>query len=605
MGFEGLDTETINGYARTIATSQEYKNINCFDDVLNLLTKSKYESDFFMLWNIRYDVQSIIKHLFNENRNDWRDIAVSMMDKGYKYEDYLLFYIPNKLFNIKIGNRKIIFYDIAQFYDYQKLDNMGKQYLNEGKKDNAHWIDKSIEYTNGVITLDELEDYYKINNSLIGDYCQDDANLTKRLTYFMRDSFEMLNFSFIRPLSMAKLAEYHIFSNYQYPRVTEKMQNSHDFAKNSFHGGIFESRIRGNIDQTVYNYDLNSAYPTTLSKLDHLGNGTFKWVEKPTKDSTMGWYLVDFDCKYIAYKKNIPFYQCVYIDDLEYKVEMSKTSSYYPTGFRRQIITGLELDFLKRNGYFNKVIGGLEWYKETDKYESPFIWIPKAYEYRRELKTANPNDIRQLTLKKMYNSTYGKTAQQKHGYSRMTNFYYASYITSDTSTKIAQTAHDNEKRIIEIATDGIYSTKKIKGLKIGVELGEWEYKEYDKGLFLGSGMKQLYYDSKDYETYIRGISNDRKYNLMEVLKKYKNESEIMFTKSRPIHLNECIVHVHKKTLDDLNVFQNVGRKLSVNTDKKHIWSKTYENFKELLNNKSYGKSFTVKYVDDNFKEVVE
>jgi len=601
--FEGLDTETINGYARIIATSKEYKEVNSFDEILNFLHSPKYKDSTFMLWNIRYDVQSILKYLFREDKDNWRDIALKIQDKGYDYHGHNIFYIPNKLFKIKSGRNTIVFYDIAQYYDYQSLNLMAERYLNDHKKDTGNWIIKSIEYTKGEITLNELEDYYRDNIKLIGEYCKDDAILTARLTDFMRSSFEMLNFKFIKPVSMAKLAERHIFDNYLYPRISEKMKNSHDFAKNSFHGGIFESRIRGYLDKPIYNYDINSAYPTTLTGLEHLANGFFRWTDKPTKDSSMSWFLTDFDCKYIAYKKNIPFYQSVFIDDIEYEIELSKTSSYYPIGMRRQIITGLELDFLKRNGYFNKVVGGLEWYKENDKYEKPFDWIKAAYKMRRDIKSKDKNDVRQLTLKKMYNSCYGKTAQQKHGYSRMTNFYYASYVTSDTSTKIAQLAHDNEKSIIEIATDGIYSIKPIKGLNIGVELGEWEYSEYTKGLFLGSGMKQLFYDDREYETYIRGISNDRRFNLLGILKKYKKESDILFNKSRPIQLNECLMHVHKKGLEDLNTFQDVGRRLSVNTDKKHKWSKVYNSFEELLKNNSYASSFTVEEINRNFKEI--
>jgi hypothetical protein len=63
MVFEGLDTETINGYARIIATSQEYININSFDEILDFLFDYKYNDSTFMLWNLRYDVQSIIKYL--------------------------------------------------------------------------------------------------------------------------------------------------------------------------------------------------------------------------------------------------------------------------------------------------------------------------------------------------------------------------------------------------------------------------------------------------------------------------------------------------------------------------------------------------------------
>ena len=605
MLFEGLDTETINGYARIVATSKEWSEVKSFDDIITFLQNDIYTDRVFMLWNLKYDVQAIIKHLLNENHENWRNIAKEIQDKGYDYNEYNIFYIPNKMFKISVNNKnKVVFYDLAQYYDYKKLDDMAKMYLSDHKHDTGNWIKESIKYTNNEITLSELELYFSKNKRLIGEYCLSDASLTNRLTDFMRSSFEMLNFSFNQPISMAKLAENHIMNNYLYPRLFKKMDNCHDFAKASFHGGIFESLIRGYIKEPIYNYDINSAYPTTLSKLEHLANGFFQWNEKPSKDCSMGWYLTDFDCKYIAYKKTIPYHESIFIDDIEYKIKIANETSYYPIGFRRQIITGLELDFLKRNGYFNKVLGCLEWFKETDNYDSPFTWIKEAYKMRRDIKQKNKDDIRQLTLKKMYNSTYGKTAQQKHGYSRMTNFYYASYITSDTSTKIAQVAHDNKKSTIEIATDGIYLTKPIKNLKLGIELGEWEYTEYEKGLFLGSGMKQLYYDNNNYDTFIRGISNDRQFDLLKMLNKYKKQSAILFTKNRPINLNECIIQVHKKTLNDLNQFQDVGRKLSVNTDKKHKWNIMYKDFNELLHNNSYGKSFTVDEINKNFKEGV-
>ena len=56
MLFEGLDTETINGYARIVATSKEWIEVNTFDDILNFLQKDCYQDNIFMLWNLKYDV---------------------------------------------------------------------------------------------------------------------------------------------------------------------------------------------------------------------------------------------------------------------------------------------------------------------------------------------------------------------------------------------------------------------------------------------------------------------------------------------------------------------------------------------------------------------
>jgi len=611
MRLEGLDTETLTGYAKILASSTEWIEVNNFDDILDFIFQPEYKDAFLMTYNLQYDSDAMLKHLFVENSDNWREIAIKIQTDSYDYNDYKIRYIQNKLLTISYKRQdKRTFYDIAQYYEHSRLDDMAKMYLKDSKTDYAGWVNKCIEYDDKKIDLKALQKYFDDNTELIGKYCQQDASLTQRLSDFMESSFTMLNFGFSNPISMAKLAEIHQLRNYPYPRISKAMDHSHQFAKHAFHGGIFESRIRGYVDQEIFNYDKNSAYPYVLSTLEHLANGIFRWVEKPTKDSTYGWYQVLFDCWQIPYKRDIPYFQSFFLNGIEYQVQLAKDQTFYPVGVRSQIITKLELEFLKKNNYPYKVQGGLEWYKETDKYDKPFSWIEDAYKLRRDIKLNDKKDIRQLTLKKMYNSEYGKTAQQKHGYSRMTNFFYASWITSYMSTEISQIALDNIKNVIEIATDGIYCTKPIHNLNFGIELGEWEAEIYDKGLFLGSGMKQLYYTDdegkKTYDSYFRGISNNRKLDIMSIIKKHKKESEIMFYKKRPIHMNECLIQVLKRDLYDLNTFQTIGRKLSVDTDKKHNWNIRYNNFKELLSNNSYASSLTIDDVNkyaDKYKEV--
>lgn len=632
--FEGLDTETILGYAHIIATSKEYKNIKKFDEIIDFLFQDQYHKKIFMLWNLRYDSQAILKFLFDENYESWYKIGKDIQSfEGYLYDDkYKISYIPNKMLKFGIGKKHVVkMYDIAQFYEWHKLNDMSKMYLNSEKQDTAQWVEMSKKFTEGIININQLKAYWKAHNKEIGLYCQDDALKTLKLTEYMRDSFISFGYPFDNPLSSAKLAEQYELRNYLYPRITDKMNKTHEFVKQSFHGGIFESKIRGFIDSEFHEYDINSAYPKKLSELEHLGNGKLWKVLKPTDKAVMGWYICDFDCRYIPFKKDIPYYYTLILDLYEGKKELvipiSKTSSFYCDGMRRQIITKIEYDFLKKYGF--KVVnrGGIEWYKEKDEYEKPFEWMIKAYELRKEIKQKNPDDIRQKTLKKMYNSAYGKTAQQKHGYSKMTNFFYSSYTTAGCRVEMAEKAIQSEPKIfnaiknspeklldidflkkysnvIEIATDGIY-TKNDLHIKNSLELGEYEHKVYQKGLFLGSGMKQLFYDNKNFTTNIRGISNDRSFDLLQKLKDNRRKDEIIFWKTRPIHLNECLIQINKRSLYDLNLFQKVGRKLNVNTDKKHNWSKIYKNFKDLLKNNSYSISFTVDEVNGIYQDYLK
>lgn len=624
--FEGFDTETILGYSSMIASSKEFKNIKKFDDIIDFLFQEQYRKKIFMLWNLRFDSQALLKFLFIENYDDWHDIGKKIQTfEGYKYKDkYKISYIPNKLLKFSIGNQHVVkMYDIAQFYEWEKLDDMSKMYLNTRKQDKAGWVDMCIRYTEDEISINELKSYYKLHNEKIGLYCQDDALKTKELTKYMEKSFLSFGYPFDNPLSSAKLAEEYELRNFQYPRITDAMNKTHEFVRQSFHGGIFESKIRGFIDEEFHEYDINSAYPYELSKLEHLGNGKLWRVKEPTKKANMAWYICDFDCKFIPFKKDIPYYYNLILDLFEGKKEiqipMSKTSSFYCNGMRRQIITDIEYNFLLKYGFKVSCLGGVEWYKEKDEYEKPFEWMIEAYKLRRDIKSKNKNDIRQKTLKKMYNSTYGKTAQQKHGYSKMTNFLYSSQTTAGCRVNMAEKCIQSEPKIhdaminhpeklldmdfikknsnvIEIATDGIYTLNDLN-IKNSTELGEYEHQVYSKGLFLGSGMKQLFYNNKDYTTNIRGISNDRNFDLLQLLKDNKRKDNIVIWKTRPIHLNECLMQINKRSLHDLNQFQKVGRTLSVNTDKKHTWSKEYKNFKDLLKHRSYGMSFTVNEVN--------
>jgi hypothetical protein len=632
--FEGLDTETILGYSSMIATSKEYRNIKKFDEIIDFLFQDEYKKKIFMLWNQRYDSQALLKFLFIENYDEWYDIGKQIQTfAGYKYKDkYKIVYIPNKMLKISVGNQHVVkMYDIAQFYEWERLDDMSKMYLNTQKQDKAHWIDMSKKFTENEITINELKSYYKLHNDDIGLYCQDDALKTKQLTEYMQKSFLSFGYPFDNPLSSAKLAEEYEIRNYQYPRITDAMNTSHEFVRQSFHGGIFESKIRGFIDTEFHEYDKNSAYPDDLSKLEHLANGKLWRVKEYDDKANMGWYICDFDCKYIPFKKDIPYYYDLILDlfegKKEIKIPISKTSSFYCMGMRRQIITDIEYKFLIKHGFNVKCHGGLCWYKEKDEYEKPFEWMIEAYKLRRDIKDKDPDDIRQKTLKKMYNSSYGKTAQQKHGYSKMTNFFYASRVTAGCRIEMAEKAIQSEPKIhdaminhpeklydmdyvkkytnvIEIATDGIYTLNDLN-IKDSHELGEYEHVVYHKGLFLGSGMKQLFYDNKKYTTNIRGISNDRSFDLIQLLKDNKRKDNIVVWKTRPIHLNECLMQINKRSLHDLNQFQKVGRRLSVNTDKKHHWTKTYKNFKDLLKHQSYAIPFTVNEVNGIYKDFIE
>ena len=612
MKYLGFDTETLEGYARVIATNEEYIPVSNFSDILDFLNLKKHRGVIFWTWNLRYDTQAILKHLLKENELEWRDISRALLEDGYtliKNKRVIkIRYIQGKKLTIVCNNRVVKFYDIAQFYGKVKLNTAAKDYLKKEKQDYANWVERSQEYQKGEHTLKEMQDYLFHNLDDIGEYCRIDAELTLELANYMKNAFEFAGIPFNKPMSQAKIAEDFVLSRGNYPIQPEllgkKMSKYHELAELSYHGGIFETVQRGIFDQEIFDYDINSAYPKTLSRLPHWANGEFKQVETYTDGIEQGWYLVEFDCRWIPFvdTKNTFTIEQYFNEEAEsYKYEGANPRILYPTGKRVQVITRIELNFMLKYNYKVKVYGGVEWEQTKNKYESPFSWVAPTYAERQKIiKEYTKADMRQYALKILLNSTYGKTAMRKPFRCDMTNLFYASYVTADTRIKIAEVAQNNYKNVIDLATDGICLSKEVKGIEVDdSKLGAWELKTFKKALFIGSGIRQMFLTEPNkkgqtYETYARGLTEDRQYNLLEAIEQNKHTNLIYNTKTRPLNLGECVQHTKTKTIDNLNIFTEVTKKLDVNTDKKHNWSKIYDNYDEFLQVKTQGEPFTLK-----------
>lgn len=609
MAFFGFDTETLDGYARVIATNIEYISVSNFSDIVTFISNKKYRGAIFWTWNLRYDVQAILKHLLKENEDNWREVTEEILGDGYTYTDKIkrtikIKYIQSKKLSITLNKRTVNFYDIAQFYGHISLDRASKDYLGRQKEDYANWVEMSKEYQQGKYTNKEMKDYLFHNLDDVGEYCKLDADLTLNLANYMKQGFERAGIPFKKPLSQAKLAEEYIKATNNYPLPPEmlgrKIADYHEKVRYSFHGGIFETLQRGLFEEEIFDYDINSAYPKTMSTLPNWGNGEFKRVDTFSDHIKYGWYLCEFDCRWIPYVNFKENYKIAQLFDGEFEeVIASNYRIFYPTGKRVQFITRIELNFLIKHNFYYKVLGGIEWEQTKNKYESPFSWVEETYYKRAAIKKADKNDMRQYALKILLNSSYGKTAQQEPFRGDLTNFFYASYITADTRIKLAEVAEKHPKNVIDIATDGICLNKEVKGLEIDdTKLGAWDLSIFDKALFIGSGIRQMFTGDK-YETYARGLTNNRQFNLLKEIEGNQDTDILYHTKARPLNLGECRSHTKTLTLDHLNIFTNVTKRLDVNTDKKHKWSLKYGNFGEFLQKKSFATPFTVTELEFN------
>jgi hypothetical protein len=244
---------------------------------------------------------------------------------------------------------------------------------------------------------------------------------------------------------------------------------------------------------------------------------------------------------------------------------------------------------MKNNGFRCDFGYGYEWIQTKNKYASPFEWMGAMYKERKLIMKHDKSGMLQYALKILLNGLYGKTCQSKHGAGKMTNFFYASYITAETRLKVAEIAMRHPQETIEIATDSVTLTKDISDeLKITDYLGDWSKIEYAEGLFIGSGMRQTWYPGGGSVTYARGLTDKRDYNLRGDLENNRNSAELSFTRKRPIHLGEMLLHHYKLKFEDLGVFMNVKKHLRVNTDTKSQWERNYETFGDFLDSRPMG-----------------
>jgi hypothetical protein len=444
-----------------IATNDECAEASTFLEVMAFLGKHKYQGAIMWLFNAQFDIEHILKSAGDKDfLQDLYDNGVQR--PGVEYNGYHIQYIPKKLMKICKNKHCVTFYDIAQYYRGASLEMAGKQYL-------------PVEYQKDTSSVDRKkigaeEGYYEQHKAEIMKYCQQDAVATLALAKLIENTFTSKGISFRSPISMAKISETYVYDHYSYPKVpdTPDMNMFHSFAQAAFHGGLFWTLKRGYFRQPLYSFDINSAYPSIMVTLPHWANGVFEGIDEPSGER-FGWFLCEFDCQWIPkYDYELNIFTEEYNGYGPVEKVLTNKRKIYPTGMRKQWITAVEYRWMLKHGFPCKFITGCEWRKTKEKYVSPFEWMEKMFNERLKIVEKDKTGMLQYALKILLNGLYlgyervnGKTCQSRKGLGKMTNFFYASYITAETRLMVADVAMRHPAETIEIATDSVTLTKDV------------------------------------------------------------------------------------------------------------------------------------------------
>lgn len=265
-----------------------------------------------------------------------------------------------------------------------------------------------------------------------------------------------------------------------------------EVVKHSFSGGRIELIQYGHTDKTIYDADINSAYPFITSRLPSM-HGEWKLSQKIESE----WALVHI--KWNLTSNRARFFPFFFRDE--------DGCISYPTKGENWVCLPEYQSYLKNEYLYQGTVDLLEVFNFFPESEAkPFGFIPELAAQRliwkREFRDSGGQTGGQHIMAKTgLNGIFGKTAQTVGMYTDekgkvhtppFHNLFWASWITASTRARLFDAACQKPEDVVMFATDGLFSLTK-PDLPYSENLGEWELSTCEGMTFVQSG---VYYSKK-------------------------------------------------------------------------------------------------------------
>lgn len=487
-----FDTETdVNGDIYLIAhsdTSRSYPNYLLFptiDDILNLLTERRFCVTNNFWWNAKFDHNAIIKLLPH-------DVIEELLEvDSAKYKNFKLTFFPNKMLKVCRESHCSTSYDLAQFYDFKSLASLASLTSIGSKMD----IDDI-----GDIDVQRIRDDRTYRDRIISR-CTTDAIITKELADQFTDKVSrVVNVNkYLSPASIAKQYFRENLKRVQYPRSSPEILQGALWA---YHGGFIDVLQVGTFYKAM-SFDINAAYPYIMANLLSC-EGSYINDANYRDDAAYSFFNVVID------------YEDEYISPLFF--EPKKDVIYHANGKQDVWITGIEYDWLIRNGFDFKVIEGRHLLRTTETYK-PFKDLIYSL-YDKRLSAKDRSDRIEKAYKLILNSAYGSTISTNrnvkyitlpqweanganpynieivNGWEKYTEITYrtspmfnplfAAYITAGTRVQLLDAVFKQGVHVISFNTDAVFVDRKIK-VSLTDKIGDWKVDRVPELNMFGSG----------------------------------------------------------------------------------------------------------------------
>ena len=306
--------------------------------------------------------------------------------------------------------------------------------------------------------------------------CEAGVNLMRKLDETCtRLGFPLRRYDGAGSLAASMLRAWKV-DQYQAP-VPDKMTRAVSCA---YFGGRFEIAAHGWTQKTVYQYDINSAYPAIIKNLPCLACA--EW-ERSTELQEEGLYEIEWALQKPCQWGSLPF-------------RNSKGAIVYPTRGHGWY-WGSEILAAERL-YPNRHHIRQGWRLIRKCNHVPFSKVPSVYLQRQQL----GKNAEGIVLKLGLNSLYGKTAQSV-GRPKYANYIWAGMITAGCRAMILDAIRiAKPEHILMTATDAVLSDCPIN-LPMSHEklLGEWDMTTSPNGILIIQPGITIAYDENNIGTY--------------------------------------------------------------------------------------------------------
>lgn len=442
---------------------------SCFE--LLLATKRRYPTAVHVIYGGGYDANMMMQEF-----EEWEVRQVYNNEFGW-IRGYRIKFNPGKSLTISRGTinsserETVTLYDVVSFFQCRFVeacdDYLGHDYPN-----------RDLIVTNkarrSFFTMDDQDEVLA--------YCRAELRALVMLMDNLRERLDRVGLRLSRwdgPGACA--AEFLRMNGVKRHLSRDIPEDVAGAARFAYAGGRFELVKCGHVDDTTYEYDINSAYPRAMLELPSLAKGTWRYHRIDPGPKAFCLYLIDYE-------------QDGVIGPAPLFCRDDNGNIYFPPGVIGWYWTPeyeVAREYAQRVGASFHVIEAWEFIPASN--EKPFAFVAEAYDKRQALKAAG--DGAHVGLKLALNSLYGKMAQQV-GWRQFEDklrippyhqLEWAGFVTSYTRAMVFRAVMEHEDEVIAFETDAIFTRSPMDHLTQGNGLGEWKETKLSSLTYLQSG----------------------------------------------------------------------------------------------------------------------